>query len=179
MPNRKTKCATCGDLYEIGDWPFCKGKGSHAHAKPTDAQSIKPVPYYEHKDRPGDVWHVNTGSPGEAPPKDSGYVLKEATTLGQIAARDRRETRHHNDRQQSIDAHRDPVRAESMRRSVERLQQLKKRDSRYADLINMAIADNQRPLRHDKPIEVMTQILHYDQSNRNAFRDRDGKIRRD
>lgn len=32
MSEQKVTCPECNKEYGIGDWPFCKGTGDHAHA---------------------------------------------------------------------------------------------------------------------------------------------------
>lgn len=84
-------CDKCGDRMRIGDWPFCKGKGSHGSIFSVAAQRFDSVVYLENA----------TGEKILPPANDKeilsmmpGYVQKEARTLGEV-----RQLTKHMDRQ--------------------------------------------------------------------------------
>lgn len=77
------KCSKCGDLLQIGDWPFCKGAGTHNSVLQVNAAHFAPVVYLE-----------NAAGERILPPANDreivammpGYVQKEARTLSEVRA---------------------------------------------------------------------------------------------
>lgn len=77
------KCSKCGDPLQIGDWPFCKGAGTHNSVVQVNSQRFAPVVYLE-----------NAAGERILPPANDreivammpGYVQKEARTLSEVRA---------------------------------------------------------------------------------------------
>lgn len=76
-------CDNCGDKIQIGDWPFCRGRGSHGTPFSQDAAHFAPVVYLE-----------NAAGERILPPANDreivammpGYVQKEARTVSEVRA---------------------------------------------------------------------------------------------
>jgi hypothetical protein len=68
---------------QIGDWPFCRGKGSHGSIFQVKAQRFEPVYYLENK--AGEKIIPPAGDK-EIVAMMPGYVQKEARTLPEVRA---------------------------------------------------------------------------------------------
>lgn len=75
------RCPTCNDPIRIGDWPMCKGKGSHESVFNLDAKRFDPVTYFR---------NIKTGEriipPGNDVPPPPGFVTETANTLPEVRA---------------------------------------------------------------------------------------------
>lgn len=73
------RCDSCGDILRHGDWPFCRGKGSHGSVFGLRAQRFDPVVYFEDTKT-----HEKIIPPGNDVDVPSGYMRKTASTLPEV-----------------------------------------------------------------------------------------------
>jgi hypothetical protein len=72
------RCSDCGDELHVGDWPFCRGPGSHTPARQQNSQLFDPVVI--HRDAAG-----NIRFPGAVDaPVPAGYQKVELRTINEV-----------------------------------------------------------------------------------------------
>jgi hypothetical protein len=167
-----SKCSTCGDEMNIGDWPFCSGPGSHGSIFHRSAQGFDPIRVYEQPD--GSLFFPGRNDGSDAP---AGAKPIDITTLQQWDKIEARE----NARQDSL--LRDQVRAKQ-----QRIDQTVKttREQLYAELDKRGISrknadeiirdrdERRAKARFFTPRANFTsEVFSQDSSNREAHRDAD------
>ncbi len=132
----------------------------------SDAQRFEPIVYHMTKDG-----HVSTPAHPDAPVRP-GYERREARTIREIQSLERRVNRQeldkaeaHQHREEVMLAH---LRAEKRSTFLRDVQRMSPRGRRIAE-IAMEKNDNNRPRLADPGVHF--EVLHFDQSNRDAHQD--------
>jgi hypothetical protein len=178
--SKADRCDECGDRLRVGDWPFCKGSGSHTPARRHDAAAFTPIEYYVGPN--GDEYHP--GRAGcrrtKAALERDGYQLRQITNMYQYNKWQQHQSTRINCEREQLAAKESAYWGEQRAESRKQLHHEMQHMTPFGrDLARIAIERNNAKERHRFRSSPAPQVeaMEYDNSNRYAWRDRDGRGR--
>ncbi len=155
-------CVDCGKERGVGDWPWCP----HGSTRPSYAQSITPVVVHQ----AADGTYRLPGAADAAVP--DGFKKVELRTISEIQRFERNMNTQLRVEAEQIQGRRYGISEETRRERHSALRQDMARMSRYGrEFARAAIERANRGERRNTDPGFHVEVLHQDQSNREAHRD--------